>query len=88
MPVALGSGSGGYYTRSISRRGRGGPQPREMLKWAVTAPLGINSKCTKSSDAEYEKAHSRAWAGLVTWAHLRFRHAGGRARAARAETTP
>ena len=86
--MVLGCDLRGYCTPSIARQGGGGPQLQLMPKWAVTAQLSVNSKGTKSSDAEYEKAHSRAWAGLVTWHHLRFRHAGGRARAARAETTP
>ena len=86
--MVLGCDLRGYCTPSIARQGGGGPQLQLMPKWAVTAQLSVNSKGTKSSDAEYEKAHSRAWAGLVAWHHLQFRHAGGRARAARAETTP
>ena len=51
----------------------------EMLKWAVTAPLGINSKCMKSSDEKHEKAPARACSWLATWQCLAFRHAGGNA---------
>ena len=48
------------------RSGGGGPQTQLWLKCGVTVQLSVNLKRTISSVAEYEKAHSRAWAGLVT----------------------
>ena len=74
--MVLGCDLRGYCTPSIARQGGGGPQLQLMPKWAVTAQLSVNSKGTKSSDAEYEKAHSRAWAGLGPL-HPRVKRPGG-----------
>ena len=57
-----------------------------MVKWAVTAPFGVNSKCTKSTDEKHEKAPVHVWYGLAAWPCLEFRHVGGDARAGEAQS--